>query len=234
MPELPDVEVFGRYLDRTCKGRVIGHVAVNDLRLLSGIASGAFAAHLKGARILGPQSAAPTARATPPPPSPRSRRRRKDGRPRGMRAWRVRRPFASVEQKNSHERRTETGHRRFRQPRGAEDRQIPRAARLQRSPRRPHEGGNPWVAPRPGRYPVGHRRGVAGAGGPLSALAARKEGVALGRRLPPNLINIRQGGSSQPRHKRSSISTRFASGPIAGARRRCGPRSHMAVPLLAS
>jgi formamidopyrimidine-DNA glycosylase len=28
MPELPDVEVFGRYLDRTCKGRVIGHVAV--------------------------------------------------------------------------------------------------------------------------------------------------------------------------------------------------------------
>ena len=52
MPELPDVEVFGRYLDRTCKGRVIRCVTVNDPRLLSGISSEAFAARLEGVRIL--------------------------------------------------------------------------------------------------------------------------------------------------------------------------------------
>jgi formamidopyrimidine-DNA glycosylase len=55
MPELPDVEVFRRYLDRTCQGRVIRHVVVSDPRLLSGLASGAFAARLEGARIMGSQ-----------------------------------------------------------------------------------------------------------------------------------------------------------------------------------
>jgi formamidopyrimidine-DNA glycosylase len=55
MPELPDVEVFRRYLDRTCQGRVIRNVAVNDQRLLSGIASGAFCARLEGARVIGAQ-----------------------------------------------------------------------------------------------------------------------------------------------------------------------------------
>ena len=52
MPELPDVELFRRYLDQTCKGRVIRRVAINDPKMLSGIASDAFAARLEGARIL--------------------------------------------------------------------------------------------------------------------------------------------------------------------------------------
>jgi formamidopyrimidine-DNA glycosylase len=47
MPELPDVELFKRYLDRTCKGRVIRHVVVNDSKILSGIPSDAFAARLE-------------------------------------------------------------------------------------------------------------------------------------------------------------------------------------------
>jgi formamidopyrimidine-DNA glycosylase len=55
MPELPDVEVFRRYLDRTCQGRVIRHVTVSDPRLLSGITSGAFGPRLEGGRIIGSQ-----------------------------------------------------------------------------------------------------------------------------------------------------------------------------------
>jgi formamidopyrimidine-DNA glycosylase len=51
MPELPDVELFRRYVDKTCKGRVLRQVAVHDPRLLSGISSDAFAARLEGARI---------------------------------------------------------------------------------------------------------------------------------------------------------------------------------------
>jgi len=53
MPELPDVELFRRYLDQTCKGRVIRHVAISDSKMLSGIPSDTFAASLEGARILG-------------------------------------------------------------------------------------------------------------------------------------------------------------------------------------
>ncbi len=52
MPELPDVELFRRYLDRTCTGRVIQHVAVNDPKMLAGVTSEAFAARLEGARML--------------------------------------------------------------------------------------------------------------------------------------------------------------------------------------
>lgn len=52
MPELPDVELFRRYLNETCKDRVIRHVVVNDPRLLAGISSDVFAARLVGARIL--------------------------------------------------------------------------------------------------------------------------------------------------------------------------------------
>jgi formamidopyrimidine-DNA glycosylase len=53
MPELPDVELFRRYLDATCTDRVIRRVAVNDPRLLAGISSAAFAAGIEGARIAG-------------------------------------------------------------------------------------------------------------------------------------------------------------------------------------
>jgi len=52
MPELPDVELLRRYVDETCKGRVIQQAAVHDPKMLSGIPSDAFAAKLKGARIL--------------------------------------------------------------------------------------------------------------------------------------------------------------------------------------
>ena len=52
MPELPDVELFRRYLNETCKDRVIRHVAVDDPKLLAGISSDVFAARLVGARIL--------------------------------------------------------------------------------------------------------------------------------------------------------------------------------------
>ncbi len=52
MPELPDVELFRRYLDWTCKGRIIRHVAVNDLKMLSDISAEAFAAQLEGAPIV--------------------------------------------------------------------------------------------------------------------------------------------------------------------------------------
>lgn len=55
MPELPDVELFRRYLDETCKGRVIQHVAVNDPKILTAISSDDFAARLKGAHILSSQ-----------------------------------------------------------------------------------------------------------------------------------------------------------------------------------
>jgi len=52
MPELPDVELFRRHLDRTCKGRVIRHVAVNDPKMLAGITREAFTTRLEGACIL--------------------------------------------------------------------------------------------------------------------------------------------------------------------------------------
>ena len=53
MPELPDVELFRRYLDQTCKGRVIRHAAINDPKMVSGVASDAFAAQVEDARIEG-------------------------------------------------------------------------------------------------------------------------------------------------------------------------------------
>ena len=53
MPELPDVELFRRYLDQTCKGRVLRHVAANDPKMLAGISSDAFAAKVEGSRVLG-------------------------------------------------------------------------------------------------------------------------------------------------------------------------------------
>ena len=52
MPELPDVELFKHYLDETCKGRVIRHVAINDRKMLAGVSPETFTARLEGARIL--------------------------------------------------------------------------------------------------------------------------------------------------------------------------------------
>lgn len=52
MPELPDVEVFKRYLDRTCKGRTIEKVVVNDPKLLAHMSAAAFSAKLKGRRLV--------------------------------------------------------------------------------------------------------------------------------------------------------------------------------------
>ena len=52
MPELPDVELFRRYLDRTCNGRIVRRVAINDPRILAGAASKGFATGLEGARIV--------------------------------------------------------------------------------------------------------------------------------------------------------------------------------------
>ena len=55
MPELPDVELFRRYVDETCKGRVIRHVAINDAKMLVGVSTETLTARLEGARILSSQ-----------------------------------------------------------------------------------------------------------------------------------------------------------------------------------
>jgi formamidopyrimidine-DNA glycosylase len=53
MPELPDVELYKRHLDETCRGRTIRHVAVNDARLLAGVSAAELTRRLSGARIEG-------------------------------------------------------------------------------------------------------------------------------------------------------------------------------------
>ncbi len=52
MPELPDVEIFRRYLDETCKGRTIRHVMVADPKMLAHMSPETFAARLERSRIL--------------------------------------------------------------------------------------------------------------------------------------------------------------------------------------
>ncbi len=47
MPELPDVEFYGRYLDETSLGREIDGVRVTDARILAGLPAAAFAARLR-------------------------------------------------------------------------------------------------------------------------------------------------------------------------------------------
>ena len=51
MPELPEVELFKRHLDATCRSRTIARVSVRDRRILGGISPRTFSARLKGARI---------------------------------------------------------------------------------------------------------------------------------------------------------------------------------------
>lgn len=53
MPELPDVELFKRYLDRTCRGRVIKGATLKDTRLLGAVSAARLSLSLKGARISG-------------------------------------------------------------------------------------------------------------------------------------------------------------------------------------
>lgn len=51
MPELPDVELFKRYLERHALRRTIRAVQVNDARILSALPAARFAATLKGNRL---------------------------------------------------------------------------------------------------------------------------------------------------------------------------------------
>jgi formamidopyrimidine-DNA glycosylase len=51
MPELPDVELYKRYLEMTCLGRTIRRAAVGDARILGGISAAELARRLEGARI---------------------------------------------------------------------------------------------------------------------------------------------------------------------------------------
>lgn len=51
MPELPDVEVFKRYLDQTALGQTVEGVAVNDPRILHGLSPDEFTQRLKGKRF---------------------------------------------------------------------------------------------------------------------------------------------------------------------------------------
>ena len=51
MPELPDVELFKRHLDATCRGRTIGRVSVTDARILAGLSASEMAHHLQNTRI---------------------------------------------------------------------------------------------------------------------------------------------------------------------------------------
>lgn len=48
MPELPDVEVFKRYLDATALHQTIAGSTVSETRILSGVSKAALAEHLKG------------------------------------------------------------------------------------------------------------------------------------------------------------------------------------------
>ncbi|HEX5794351.1 MAG TPA: DNA-formamidopyrimidine glycosylase family protein, partial [Geminicoccaceae bacterium] len=51
MPELPDVELFKRYLESHALRRTIRAVQVNDARILSALPAVRFAAMLKGNRL---------------------------------------------------------------------------------------------------------------------------------------------------------------------------------------
>jgi formamidopyrimidine-DNA glycosylase len=51
MPELPDVEIYKRYLDEHALRRTIADVAVNDARILHGLPADAFIARLRGNRF---------------------------------------------------------------------------------------------------------------------------------------------------------------------------------------
>ena len=51
MPELPDVELFKRHLDTTCRGRIIRRVVVGDPRILGDLSAATLARRLDGAQI---------------------------------------------------------------------------------------------------------------------------------------------------------------------------------------
>jgi formamidopyrimidine-DNA glycosylase len=51
MPELPDVELYQRYLDQHALRQTIEHVAVNDARILGELSARAFVARLTGNRF---------------------------------------------------------------------------------------------------------------------------------------------------------------------------------------
>jgi formamidopyrimidine-DNA glycosylase len=51
MPELPDVEIYKRYLDEHALRQTIADVAVNDARILHGLPAEAFIARLRGNRF---------------------------------------------------------------------------------------------------------------------------------------------------------------------------------------
>jgi formamidopyrimidine-DNA glycosylase len=51
MPELPDVELYRRYLDEHALGQTIAAVEVNDARILGGLPTDAFVARLKSNRF---------------------------------------------------------------------------------------------------------------------------------------------------------------------------------------
>jgi formamidopyrimidine-DNA glycosylase len=53
MPELPDVELYKRHLDATCRGRRIRDVVVSDTRVLAGISASELHRALAGTRIAG-------------------------------------------------------------------------------------------------------------------------------------------------------------------------------------
>ncbi len=51
MPELPDVELFRREVERTCRGRVIDHIVVSDPGSVAGTSVAALQRALNGARV---------------------------------------------------------------------------------------------------------------------------------------------------------------------------------------
>lgn len=53
MPELPDVEVFRRYLESTALHREVATVHVKDERLLAGVSASTLRRHLKGSELSG-------------------------------------------------------------------------------------------------------------------------------------------------------------------------------------
>jgi formamidopyrimidine-DNA glycosylase len=53
MPELPDVELFRRYIDDTWNGRAIERVVVNDPKMLRHISAETLRQRLKGSRVRG-------------------------------------------------------------------------------------------------------------------------------------------------------------------------------------
>jgi len=51
MPELPDVELFKRHLDTTCRGRTIRRASVGDARIIAGLSPAELIQRLEGTRI---------------------------------------------------------------------------------------------------------------------------------------------------------------------------------------